>query len=152
MRLATYIGLLHVPEQTLADAYLQVAHGHRDEADIFHMCHQPAQQCDRHVHALQPLAHRYGEEHEEEPERLHGRGLSSTRTGGVGLLRDLQDLYLLAGFVDIIWTLVGQARQGRRDQDLIDTVGRCEGETSKQLAWLRSSFKAAAPQALLVAS
>ena len=152
MHLATYIGLLHAAEQTLAESYRQVADGHRDEADVAHMCRQLGQQCDGHVKALWPIAERYGEHREEEPERLHAQGLSSTRPGGVGLLRDLQDLYLLASFVDITWTAVGQAGQGARDEGLVDTVGRCEQETAKQLAWLQTRLKAAAPQALLVAS
>ncbi len=36
-------------------------------------------------------------------------------TGGIGLLRDLQDLYLMARRVRHLWTLIGQAAQGARD-------------------------------------
>jgi len=59
---------------------------------------------------------------------------------------------MLAAFVDITWTLVGQAGQGARDREVIEAVSRCEHETTGQLAWLRTRAKAAAPQALLVSS
>jgi hypothetical protein len=51
---------------------------------------------------------------------------------------------------DIAWTLVGQAAQGARDQELLDVVNACEGETSTQMLWLQTRMKQAAPQALVV--
>lgn len=83
---------------------------------------------------------------------MHPSGLTSPRSGPVGLLRDLQDLYQLANLVGITWTLVGQAAYGARDRELIDIVERCDREMAAQLAWLRMRMRAAAPQALLVAS
>jgi hypothetical protein len=88
---------------------------------------------------------------EDEPERLHSELFKGARSGGLGLLRDLHDLYLMVAECDITWTLVGQAAQGARDDDLLATVQRCEGETSAQLAWLTTRMKQAAPQALVVA-
>ena len=67
-------------------------------------------------------------------------------------MRDLHHLYLMATECDISWTMIGQAAQGLRDQALIDVVRSCEGDTSIQLAWLRTRLKAAAPQALVVAT
>ena len=93
---------------------------------------------------------RYGSHPSGEPERLHANGLSSTLSGGLGLLRDLHDLYLLAGFLDMAWTLVGQAAKGACDQDLICTVDDCAKETKAQQQWLTTRLKAAAPQALVV--
>jgi hypothetical protein len=49
------------------------------------------------------------------------------------------------------WTLVGQAAQALRDEELFELVQGCEGETAAQLLWLRSRMKEAAPQALVVA-
>lgn len=151
MHLATYLGLIHTGEQTLADSFRQVAEGHAAEADVFHTCRLLAGQCEEHVEALTPLVERYGEHRDDEPERLHAEGLSETRAGGLGLLRDLHDLYLLAHYLDIAWTLVGQAAKGARDTEAIDIVGACEQETKTQLAWLKTRLKQAAPQALLVA-
>ena len=151
MHLATYIGLLDQGERTLGSSFRQVAHGHAEEADVFHTCLNLAAQCDAHVEALAPAIERYGEHKDAEPERLHAEGLSETRSGGIGLLRDLHDLYLLANYLDMAWTLVGQAAKGARDTEMIQIVDSCDHETTGQLAWLKTRLKAAAPQALLVA-
>ena len=57
----------------------------------------------------------------------------------------------MAADCDICWTVIGQAAQGARDNELLEVVRRCEGETAAQLAWLRTRMKQAAPQALIVA-
>ena len=88
MHLTTYIGLVDEGERTLAESFRQVARGHRQEADVVHLSERFATQCDSHRQQLVPVMRRYGERKETEPERLHAEGLSSTRTGGVGLLRD----------------------------------------------------------------
>ncbi|MEU4743959.1 hypothetical protein AB0G02_26315 [Actinosynnema sp. NPDC023658] len=152
MHLATYLGLLHSSLTTLSDAFREVAQGHGDEPDVWHTCRVLAARVDRQAEALAPVVERYGEHRENEPERLHATGLQSTRGGPVGLLRDLQDLYTLASLTDITWTVVGQAAQGLRDRELLDVVGACEQDTARQLTWLRTRIKQAAPQALIAAS
>ena len=97
------------------------------------------------------FAEHYGEQADDEPERLHSAIFQGPRGGGLGLLRDLQDLYLMATECDIAWTVVGQAAQGVRDGELLDVVTGCEQETAMQLKWIRSRMKEAAPQALVVA-
>ncbi|RJK97587.1 hypothetical protein [Vallicoccus soli] len=149
MHLATYLGLQHGASQALAASFRQVADGHAAEPDVHVLCHHLAQWCDGHVERLRTAVERYGEQREEEPERLHAQALSETRSGGVGLLRDLQDLYLLASLVDITWTVLGQAAQGVRDRELLQLVAECEQETTQQLRWLNTRIKQAAPQALL---
>ena len=152
MHLAHYLGLVHRSELVLADSFRQVASAHGDEPDVSVLCQKLARQCDQHAAQLAPFVDRYGEEAPQEPERLHSDLFGGTRTGGLGLLRDLHDLYLMASEVDISWTLVGQAAQGARDKALFETVTSCEKQTTTQLQWLRTRMKQAAPQALLVAS
>lgn len=151
MMLPVYIGLLHHAEQSLAASFRQVADGHGAEPDVFTLCQTLAKQCDSHEKALIPVIDRYGKQPDDEPERLHVEEMVSTRTGPIGLIRDLQDLYLLANLVDITWTMVKQAAQGLRDKELMDVIGRCESETKVQIAWLGTRMKQAAPQALIVA-
>lgn len=152
MNLNIYLGMLHQAERTLADSFREVGDGHGAEPDVYSLCHSLATQCDEHSRLLEPVVERYGErESDGEPERLHAQGLSSTRQGPVGLLRDLQDLYLLASLVDITWTMVKQAGSALHDQELLDLVSRCDGETSVQLRWLQTRMKQAAPQALIAA-
>jgi hypothetical protein len=151
VHLANYLGLLHQSELELAKAFLEVARTHGHEPDVHELCLRFAEQGTRHADALAPSVDRYGEDKPEEPERLHSDLFGGTRSGGLGLLRDLQDLYLMATECEITWTLVGQAAQGARDPDLLEVVERCEGEVATQLSWLRTRMKQAAPQALVVA-
>lgn len=150
MNLALYLGLLERSQRELADAFDEVARAHRDEVDVAVQCGRLARQSRTHAERLRPFAERYGEEPDDEPERLHGELFRGTREGSLALLRDLQDLYLMASECDICWTMIGQAAQGVRDLELLDVVSGCEGETSVQIAWLRTRMKAAAPQALVV--
>jgi hypothetical protein len=152
MNLSSYLGLLGKAEQTLAESFRQVADGHGHEPDVHFLCLSLAKQCDDHESSLAPAIQRFGEGGaDDEPERLHAAGIETTRSGPLGLLRDLQDLYMLANFVDCTWTMVGQAAQAIRDDELQETVGRCESETSVQIAWLKTRMKQAAPQALIAA-
>lgn len=109
MQVAIYLELISDAERTLASSLRTVADGHGAEADIRHLGQVLATQCDSHVDALAPLASRYGRQPDDEPERLAVQGLSEVRSGPVGLLRDLQDLHMLASFVEIIWAMLGQA-------------------------------------------
>ena len=150
MQLHHYIGLLHKAQLDLAVAFREVAEGHADEADVFHICNKLAKECDGHAERLEPFTDRYGEDAPAEPDRLHSEIFDGRREGPVGLLRDLQDLYLMAAECDITWTLVGQAAQGARDEELLEVVHDCEGETAVQMAWIRTRLKQTAPQALVV--
>jgi hypothetical protein len=152
MHLANYLGYLHRAELNLAEGFRKVADGHAEEVDIYHTCNTLAKQCETHAEKLSPFVERYGEEKPEEPENLYHELFDETRSGGLGLLRDLQDLDLMASACDISWTMIGQAAQGARDRELLETVNACEGQTATQIEWLKTRMKQAAPQALLVAS
>jgi hypothetical protein len=90
MNLNIYLGMLRQAEETLAQSFRQVAQGHGAEPDIHFLCQSLAGQCDHHRDLLLPMVRRYGEvKTDNEPERLHADGLSTTRSGPVGLLRDL---------------------------------------------------------------
>ena len=152
MHLANYLGYLHTAELNLAEGFRKVADGHAEEADVYHTCNTLAKQCETHAEQLKPSVDRYGEEAPEEPNRLYHDLFDETRSGGLGLLRDLHDLYLMASTCDISWTMIGQAAQGARDRELLEVVNACDGQTATQIKWLRTRMKQAAPQALLVAS
>jgi hypothetical protein len=151
VHLAHYLGLLHKAQTDLAAAFREVRDAHADEVDVHHLCERLAEQCDSHAVRLEPIAERYGEDAAEEPDRLYSELFMGPREGGLGLLRDLHDLYLMASECDVAWTLVGQAAQALRDNELFEVVQACEGETASQLQWIKSRMKEAAPQALVVA-
>ena len=153
--LATYVALLHRSEQTLIDAFRTVGQGHAKHPDVLFTCQALAQMSEEHVRRLKPIADRYGEQAAgndvQEPERLHADGLAEVRSGPVGLLRDLQDLHVLVTLVQTTWTVVYQAAQGLRDSELQQAAEGAKADTSRQLSWLNTRMKAAAPQALIVA-
>lgn len=149
--LTTYVGLADHSEKTLADSFRAVANGHSAEVDVFHTCHMLAEWSEGHRHQLAPVIEKYGEDDNvEEPERLHADGLVEVRSGPVGLLRDLQDLHVLATLVQTTWTVVAQGAQGLRDHELLKVATTSNAETTRQLTWLNTRMKAAAPQALIV--
>src|SRR5215208_5232386 len=96
MHLANYLGYLHRAELNLAEGFRKVADGHAVEGDIYHTCNTLAKQCETHAEKLSPFVERYGEEKPKEPERLYHELFDEIRSGGLGLLRDMQDLYLMA--------------------------------------------------------
>ena len=150
--LATYVGLADRSEQTLADSLRAVAEGHARQADVFHTCHTLAKLSDEHRRRLAPVVERYGEERDvDEPARLHADGLAEVREGEIGLLRDLQDLHVLATLVQTTWTVIAQGAQGLRDRELLEVAHRASSRTSRQLTWLNTRTKTAAPQALIIA-
>ncbi|MCU1344351.1 MAG: hypothetical protein JWL70_617 [Acidimicrobiia bacterium] len=151
MQLPHYLALLHQAQSQLGDALRTVAIAHGDEPGVELICQQLGRQCDDHVRQLQPFLERYGQDTSDEPEQLHSELFKGPRSGPLGLLRDLHDLYLMASNADIAWTLIGQAAQGARDEELLHVVTNCEGDTSLQLRWLRTRMKQSAPQALVVA-
>jgi hypothetical protein len=122
-----------------------------EEVDVFHLRRTLADQCDTDAEHLAPFAGRYGEDAPDEPDRLHSHPFQGSRQGGLGLLRDLHDLYLMAAECAMAWTLVGRAAKGLRDEALLTVVEDCEQHTTVQLKWLRTRMKQAAPQALIVA-
>lgn len=150
--IATYVGLADHSEQILADSLRAVAEGHARQADVFHTCRTLAGWSDEHRRRLAPVVERYGEQDDvDEPERLRASGLAEVREGEVGLLRDLQDLHVLASLVQTTWTVLAQAAQGVRDPELLEVANASNAETSRQLTWLNTRMKQAAPQALVVA-
>ena len=151
MHVANYIGLAHSAEQHLEEALLSVAEHHRDEPDIEQTSKMLAGWSHGHLEQLAPIIARYREHREEEPAKLHHALFHGPRKGGVGLLRDLQDLWLLANEVCICWTVISQAAKALHDQELLETCERCCAQTTRQQAWLLTRIKQAAPQALVAA-
>jgi hypothetical protein len=149
MHLASYLGMLWDSEESLANAAQLVGAHHGDEPEIEHLCEVLGDQSARHMRALDPVVERYGGHDDPEPGRLQAAEFRGAREGSLGLLRDLQDLYVLASFVDVTWTVVGEAAEALHDHNLVTVVRTCETETAQQLDRLRTRLKEAAPRALV---
>ncbi len=150
LHIAAYLGLLWASEQQLADAYRTVGERHSAEADIHAMCAQLAAWSQAHVEALRPMIARYEAQTSDEPKRLADALFQGPRIGGIGLLRDLHDLELLAYQVHLCWLALGQGARALYDTDMVRLCEELGLETDRQLAWLRTRIREIAPQALVV--
>lgn len=152
--LATYVALADHSETTLADSLGVVGRGHTQHPDVLFTCQALEVMSRAVIERLRPVVQRYGEADADripEPERLRSAGLVEVRSGPVGLLRDLQDLHLMAALTHSTWTVIDQAAQGLRDTDLASIAQDAMATSSRQLAWFTTRMKVAAPQALIVA-
>jgi anaerobic selenocysteine-containing dehydrogenase len=148
--LSLYVGLLHRSEEHLAEAFTDVAIHHQRQPDVYGICMLMSQWCRRHLDALRPIIARYREETKKEPDRLRSALFEGPRSGGIGLLRDLHDLWLAAAEVHLCYEAIKQAGKALHDEDLVDFCEQCGRETDRQLAWLRTRIDQSAPQALIM--
>ena len=151
MHIGNYLQLVYNREGQLAQAFRQVSEHHGDEPDVYQPCQLAASWSDRHGEVLRPLLEQYADTTSDEPERLHQVLFHQPRTGSLALLRDLHDLWLLTNEVHLCWMVLLQAAQGLRDAKLRDTCQQLNVETDRQLTWLITRIKQAAPQTLIVA-
>jgi hypothetical protein len=151
MHIGNYIDLLHKSEDDLAKALQLVAKEHGGEPDILEMCKLLAGWSEKIADELKPFAKKYGEEKNKEPDRLMHDLFKQPRKGGMALLRDLHDLWLMANETEVCAVILRQAADGLHDKDLTALCNKIEQTGKRQLAWLLTRMKAAAPQTLIVA-
>lgn len=102
------------------------------------------------VEALRPHVVKYGERRQGEPEALL-RALPIGRAeGGFGLLRDLQDLWLLTNESTVLATVLLQASRALKDAALTSDLTGVVDRNQRQRTWLLACIRAAAPQTLTV--
>jgi hypothetical protein len=151
MNVAQYISLVYRAEQKLADAFERVATQHSLEPDVLQLCKKFTIWCQDHVENIKKLSDRYGDENDDEPEDIYDALFDKPRMGAMGLLRDLHGLWLLANEVKLCWTVLHQAAQALRDQELEMSCLQFGEQTNRQIAWLLTKIRQSAAQVLVVA-
>ena len=141
MHLGHYVRLLQHSQETLTHAFREIGDAHASEPDVRIDCIKFAAQTDQHVTKLSLALQRYADDLPNEPDRLLSGLYAGPRTGALGLLRDLHDLYLLTSECDIASSLVGQGARAARDRELIAITEQCDRQLAVQLAWLRGRMK-----------
>src|SRR5678810_654847 len=101
MHLGQYIDLIHRTQTDLTKAFILVANAHGDEVDIYQNCMLLSSWSNTLANNLEPIASQYAKKDDKEPERLTHTLLKKTRQGGMALLRDLHDLYLIVTEVQV---------------------------------------------------
>lgn len=150
MQVANYLGLIRRAEEKLAEAFERVGKQHAVEIDVLHMCKLFSSWSLDHVENLKLLVEKYGEKKNDEPKELSSV-LIETRMGALGLLRDLQGLWLMASEVEMCYIILNQAAQALRDKELELSCRQFGTKTHRQKSWLLTKIKHAASQTLVVA-
>jgi hypothetical protein len=151
MHIGKYIDLVHRTEKDLVKAFKQVADAHGDEVDVYQTCMLLSSWSQTLANDTEVFASKYNKESDDEPDRLTQTLLKNTRKGALALLRDLHDVYLIVTEVQICCVLLKQAATGLRDKELLAVCEEVERQTKRQLSWLTTRMKSAAPQTLIVA-
>jgi hypothetical protein len=151
MNIGLYLRLVKDSETQLSEALVSVADHHQEEPDMEEICRLLASWSCQKASSTERFINKYGGRHDRGAEKLYSELFQGPRRGGLALLRDLHDLWLLATEAQICWTLLAQAAQALRDTDLIEACLENTQQSGRQIAWLETRSKQAAPQTLIVA-
>jgi hypothetical protein len=151
MHVGLYLQMASESEKDLQEAFKTVADHHQQEPDMEEICTLLSSWSAAKAASTERFMHKYGRERDKEPQRLYSDLFQGPRRGGLALLRDLHDLWLMATEAHIAWTLLGQAAQALRDKDFIQTCQENTEQTHRQISWLETRSKQAAPQTLVAA-
>jgi hypothetical protein len=150
MHIANYLGMLRNAERQLGEAFLVVGERHQQEHDILIQCKEMSEWSRANETSLAPSIGKYGLRRSEDPEHIRGGLFHGGRLGGFGLLRDLSDLLLLATAAKSYWTILLSGATALHDKELEAICTRCSARTARQIEWVETRIKHAAPQALVV--
>ena len=149
MQVGLYLKMVKDSETDLSKAFTTVSAHHRQEPDMEASCHLLASWSHNKAESADTFIKRYGSKADAGVDRLYSDLFQGPRRGGLALLRDLHDLWLLATEAQICWTLLGQAAHALRDNELSRACQDNKGTTTRQIAWLETRSKQAAPQTLI---
>ena len=90
---------------------------------------------------MTPALERYGVRDVPDPARLRAGLFAGDRFGGLGLLRDLNDLLALATYVRGAWTAIAQAAMKLHEQQLHAECAAISSETDRQIAWTKTRLR-----------
>ena len=150
MQLANYLGLILAAEEKLAQAFERVGKQHAIEIDVLQTCKLFRSWSLDHVENLKLLVSKYGKENDDQAKDLYD-ALFETRMGALGLLRDLQGLWLMVGEAEICYTIILQGAKALRDKELELSCTQFRDHTKRQKAWLLTKIEQASSQTLVVA-
>ncbi len=145
-----YFGLLDAAERELGEALAGMSERHPLESEIRAACSKFARWTDAHLETLKPLVDRFGAKDDGEPKRLRAGMFQEDRVGGLGLMRDVHDLWLLAQDAWICWLALEQVAKALEEKVLIETCNQNGGEAGLIVAWCQTQFKTHIAQALLM--
>jgi len=149
MHIADFLGHTRNAERQLAESFLVVSERHQRESDILIGAKRMAEWSRAKEAALEAQAERHGIRRSDDPEYLRAGLFQGLRLGGTGLVRDLADLRLLAQRASDAWTVLNAGAMALHEPELEQACAEAQEKTRRQIDWLETSLKVAAPQALV---
>ncbi|WP_300781470.1 nitrate reductase [Enhydrobacter sp.] len=150
--LADYIGLLLASEERLVRGWEKLCRVHATTPDIGPQSTLFMTWSRENAKVVRTHVTRYGERREGEPEALDQALLIGRPPTAFGLLRDLQDLWLMVNESTISAAVLLQGARALGDRDLEKDLQGIEARNERQRLWLLTRIKQAAPQTLAVPS
>jgi hypothetical protein len=148
--LADYIGLLLANEDRLILGWEKLRKAHPTTPDIGPQSALFMTWSSENAAAIRPYVARYGERREGEPEALDKALPIGRPQTGFGLLRDLQDLWLLVNESFVSTAVLIQGARALGDRELEQSLAAVQDRNERQRGWLLSRIRQAAPQTLAV--
>ena len=151
MHIAIYVGLTIESEAVLQAAYLNVSTRHK-RAGIRDGCRRAVRLTELRLNAANNLSKKFGATCSHDPKLLGNALFHGLRVGGLGLVRDLHDLSLLANQSLLCWVGLSQACKALHEKS---AVAMCEENIEAlqlEISRLKTEFKEAAPQVLTIST
>jgi hypothetical protein len=149
MHAGNHLRLLAESETVFAHACASVAHRHEDQPDVPALLKTFEGWSKEHAEKLRPVLERYPGAPSTSAHVLSAVLFKGPRKGGLGLLRDFQDLHLLASDVHGGWTIAGQLAAALRDDELLELCNTLPSEIVRAMEWIETRIKEIAPQVLI---
>lgn len=152
MQIAAYVGLTIESEAVLQAAYVNVSTHHKRDAGIHDGCRRAVHFSELRLNAAKDLRKKFSATSSHDPKLLSNALFHGLRVGGLGLVRDLHDLSLLANQSLLYWTGLSQACKALHDEAAVTICQECIDALQLQTSWLKTELKDAAPQALTISA
>jgi anaerobic selenocysteine-containing dehydrogenase len=150
--LADYIGLLLASEDRLIRGWEKLRQAHAAAPDIGAQSSLFITWSRENVAAIRLYAVQYGKGRESEPAALEKALPIGRPETGFGLMRDLQDLWLLVNESFVSTAVLVQGASALGDRGLRVTLEAVQERNERQRTWLLTRIRQAAPQTLAVPS
>lgn len=139
-----------VNQHRLSEAFRKVAKWHERDYDVHSECKLFTDWSRKRQEKLNRFCDRYGTTKYVKEAWVGGRLHAVGRSGGYGLLRDLEDLLLLAHESRVAWTVLGQVAKAMKDAEMKEVAEDCGLQAEREIDWLCTHIKNVAPQVLTV--
>jgi hypothetical protein len=150
--LSDYLGILEGSLTRMAQAAVAMTERHPSDPEVTGACCLFDVWLRRRLADLSPIADRCGRKQKAEGEKPRAVRAAPRKAGGLGLVRDLHDFWVLAHETKAAVIVLTQAARALRDKPFETLLESIAFETERQIGWILTKLKQSAPQALVVPS